>query len=74
MNFYPDAEKICFKMKDKFNPYKDDISDIDKLKKFIKENDLSDFGILNSKRELRDFQLKYYDGPDNSEDLFNFLT
>lgn len=73
ISIYPDTEKVCLKMKAEFNPDKDSISDLEGLKKFIKEYEIVDFMILNSANEGREFQLKGYKEACTTDALFSFL-
>ena len=72
LNFYPGTNKICFLMKDGFNPKKDSIDTLDKLKKHLKEYSLADFGLLSGDG-LRSFQLKAYREPCNDKEFIKFI-
>ncbi|MDO8490250.1 MAG: hypothetical protein Q7S47_02425 [bacterium] len=70
--FYPDGSKVCFLLKDGLDPVKNPVDSLEKLKKSLKEKDLSDFGLLGSDG-LRMFQLKAYRGANTTKDLLAFL-
>lgn len=70
--FYPKGTQICFKLKDGIDPRKTPIESLDKLKIFLKENDLTDF-LLRVDDGFRAFQLKAYKGKTTSKELFAFL-
>lgn len=72
LKFYSKTSKICFVLKDGINPQKDDISNLKKLKESLKENDLTDFGLMSSDG-FRSFQLKAYRDKLTSDECFNFL-
>lgn len=72
LHFYQANSKICFKLKDSYNPEKDYVDDVDKLKLATKENDLTDFLIM-SDDGCRAFQLKAFTGETNLDNLFALI-
>ena len=72
IGFFGTTNKVCFYMKDTFDPKKDDVSSIQLLKKNIKENHITDFGLL-ADDGLRLFQVKAYKGKCNAKEFIEFL-
>jgi len=71
LEFYPTA-KICFLLKDGIDPQKESISSLVKLKTSLKENNLTDFGLMMNDGPIN-FQLKQYRGTTTSSELFSFI-
>ncbi len=71
LKFYPGA-KIGFLLKAGFDPTKEPIDSLDKLKSSLKENDLTDFSFMRDDG-VRAFQLKAYRGTTTSNGLFSFI-
>lgn len=69
LEFYP-SSKIGFKLRDGIDPRT--INSIAKLKSSIKENDLTDFGLMTD-GNYREFQLKSFRGNVEIEEFFGFL-
>ena len=63
--------KICFVLKDSIPP-ETKPANLEKLKKIIKEDTLTDFAIW-SEGNLRQFQLKQYKGELKTEAFFDFI-
>ncbi len=70
--FYPKESKICFLLKREVDPKKEPIDTLEKLKNSLKENDLTDFGLMTDDG-LRNFQLKQYIETVSADGLFNFI-
>ncbi|MEY2665728.1 MAG: hypothetical protein RLZZ480_833 [Candidatus Parcubacteria bacterium] len=73
LNFYQKNSKVCFKLKDSFNPEKQYVDTLEKLKLAIKENDLTDFLIM-SDDGCRAFQLKTFTGETDLDNLFDLIN
>lgn len=71
LKFYPGA-KVCFLLKDSVNPTKEAIDSLEKLKSSLKENDLTDFGLM-AKDGMRAFQMKRYKGKTEIGELLSFI-
>lgn len=72
LTFFAKESKVCFFMKDGFNPMKDKVDTLETLKKNTKEYHDVDIGLLDGK-SLRTFQLKSYRGKCDMPSLFSFL-
>lgn len=72
LEFYIEGSKICFVLKDSFDLSKNAINSLQNLKNAIKENELTDFGIL-SNNELRQFQLKRYKDKLTVQEILDFI-
>lgn len=72
LSFFPKDSKVCFYMKDGFNPSKQSIASLKSLKENIKENHHTDVCLLG-KDGLRAFQLKSYKGNCTLDDFMCFL-
>jgi len=70
--FYPGESKICFVLKDGIDPQKESIDTLEKLKKSLKEEDLTDFLFLHNDG-FRAYQLKAYLGKTEVNEFFEFL-
>jgi hypothetical protein len=73
LTFFPKESRVCFYMKDGFNPNKHDVNSLESLKKNIKENHHTDVCLL-SNNNLRAFQLKNYKGNCSTAEFMCFLT
>jgi hypothetical protein len=71
LELYPEDSRVCVIMKDGADPRKIPTT-FNELKRSIKENDITDFGIF-SDDGLREFQLKQYKGDLTTNDLFAFI-
>ncbi len=72
LEFYSEDSRVCFVMKDSFNPRKTPIQTFDELKNALKENELTDFAIASADG-LRQFQLKRYRDELNTDSLLAFI-
>lgn len=70
-HFYGKESQIGFVLKDSVNP-KNKVQSIEDLAKIVKENDLTDFGILTNEG-IRLFQLKVIKFPPSAESIYGFL-
>lgn len=71
-HFYEEEGKVCFYLRDNFDPKISVISSIDKLKLALKESDLTDFLFLH-KDGFRAYQIKFYMGKLDTDNFFAFL-
>lgn len=69
---YDSEQKICFDLKDNVNYKNIKIQNLNDLLKIVKENTINDFGLLDNVG-IREFQLKQYRGPLQTQDIFDFL-
>lgn len=72
LEHYPEGSHVCLILKDGLDPRKETPTTFDELKAALKENEITDFGIM-SDDGLRQFQLKQYRGPLTTDDLFSFI-
>ncbi len=72
LTFFPKDSRVCFFMKDGFNPTKHNINSLESLKINIKENHYTDVCLLGEDA-LRAFQLKSYKGNCNIVEFMSFL-
>ena len=72
LGFYANESKVCFVLKNNFDPIKTVIRSFTHLKMAIRQDQEIDFGIL-SKKILRTFQFKRYTGSAETEELLKFL-
>lgn len=72
LGIYPKNTQICFVLEDDFDPRKTAIKTLEELKASIKENALTDFGVMSGDG-LRQFQLKQYKDELNTDGLFDFI-
>lgn len=72
LEFYPEGSKICFVLKDSFDPRKTPITTYKGLKAALKEYELTDFAIY-SPDGLRQFQLKRFRNELTTENFLAFI-
>ena len=70
-DFYNNS-KICFIHNNKFNPIKDQIKSIVELKKYIEDDNIVDFALMD-KKFTRSFQLKKYIGLGKVKDVVHYI-
>ena len=70
--FYDSDVHVCFYMHDSFNPQKDPVNSLHDLIRQTKENSQADFLLLDS-HGFRQFQLKRYVGPFETEALAKYI-
>lgn len=71
LTFFPENGKICFVLKDSYNPKTHFIKNLKRLKCAVKEDSLTDFAIFSN--GLRQIQLKQYKGEMCTHIFFEFL-
>lgn len=72
LSMYPEGSEVGFILKDTINARTVSINTLEQLKSSIKENSITDFGIM-SDGDLRQFQLKQFRGKLSTCDLFKFI-
>jgi len=72
LEHYPEGGRVCLILKDGVDPNKTPISTFNELKSNLKENEITDFGIM-SDDGLRQFQLKQYRGDLTTDAMFDFI-
>ncbi len=70
--FYP-GSMVCFPLRSEVRPIAENFDTLEKLKASLKENDLTDFGLIRNDG-YRAFQMKQYKGTTNPDDLFAFIS
>jgi hypothetical protein len=72
LKFFSEKDQVCFLLKDGVSAKVENIDSMEKLKESLKENDLTDFGLMNDDG-YRAFQLKQYKGKADPKELFAFM-